>query len=192
MPTTGGAPSGISAERHDRAILEYNRALERDSRLVGVYADRAAAWFAKGEDDAALVDLNQAIRLDPSRADVYRLRGDILSDRRDYDRAMADYDQAIRLDPNDAPAHNGRGWVWHAKGEHDKAMSDYDRAVQLDPRFAAAYVNRGLARADDEDWTRHSPTSTGRSPSIPTMPSPMRAAAGCAKRRMRTPGRGRL
>ncbi|MEP7342285.1 MAG: tetratricopeptide repeat protein [Acidobacteriota bacterium] len=53
-------------EQLDRAIIEFNRAIEIDTNLVTAYANRGLALLRQGKDDEAARDFVQALRLDPS------------------------------------------------------------------------------------------------------------------------------
>ncbi len=128
---------------YDRAIADYDQALQLDPDYGYVYGNRGRAWYSKNNLDRALADLNDAIRINPKNAIEYNSRGNVWKDKGDLDKAMADYNQAIRFDSKFAIAYYNRGVAWGSQGNDDRAMADYDQAIKLDPNYGYAYGNRG-------------------------------------------------
>ena len=126
----------------DRAIADYNRAIELDPKLAFAYGGRADAYRDRGELDRAIADYNRAIDLDPNYADAYNGRGVGFEAKGDMDKAIAYYNRALELDPELVRAYNGRGNAYRAKGELKSAIADYDHAIDLDPNYVYAYSNR--------------------------------------------------
>jgi len=126
----------------DRAIADYNRAIELDPKLAFAYGGRADAYRDRGELDRAVADYNRAIELDPDYADAYNGRGVAFEAKGDMDKAIAYYNRALELDPKFVRAYNGRGNAYRAKGELNSAIADYNRAIDLDPNYVYAYSNR--------------------------------------------------
>ena len=131
---------------YERAIDDYNQAIELDPKYAFAYNDRGVAYYGKGDYDSAITDYNQAIQLDPKYAAAYYHRGNAYYGKKDYDGAITDYNQAIQLDPKHAVAYYCRGNAYYAKRDFDLAIADYTEAIQLDPKYAAAYNYRGLAK----------------------------------------------
>src|SRR5579871_3094773 len=119
----------------DRAIADYDQALQIDPNNSRTYTVRGIAWDAKGDLDRAIADYDRAIRLDPQNADAYSVRGIAWQAKDDLDRAIADFDQAIRLDPKDTKVYALRGIAWDAKGDLDRAIADFDQAIRIDAKY---------------------------------------------------------
>ena len=60
---------------HDKAIADYNQALQLDPNYWRAYNERGNAWASKGEFDKAIDDFTQAIRLRPNDGVIYCNRG---------------------------------------------------------------------------------------------------------------------
>jgi tetratricopeptide (TPR) repeat protein/curved DNA-binding protein CbpA len=138
----------------DRAIADFDRAIELAPGNAPAHSHRASAWGAKGDKDRALADFEAAIRLDPGSPIPFRDRGTLWRRSGALDLALVDLDQAIRLGFSDAGAYNERGLVWQAKGRNERAIADFDRAIKIDPTLAAAYANRGIALRGKGDLDR--------------------------------------
>jgi tetratricopeptide (TPR) repeat protein len=87
---------------YDKAISDFNQAIQLDPKASGAFCGRGCAWHAKGEYDKAIKDFDEAIRLDPKCHEAFYGRGRAWHARGDYSKAIRDYDEAARLDPNDA------------------------------------------------------------------------------------------
>ena len=129
----------------DRAIVDYNEAIQHDPKSAAAFNNRGVAYQGKGEFDRAIADYNEAIRLDPRYAAAFNNRGNGYKAKGEFERAIEDYNEALRLDRKYAVAFNNRGNAYRAKGEFRRAIGDYDEAIRLDPKESGAYLNRGLA-----------------------------------------------
>src|SRR5580658_8588192 len=57
-------------EEYEKAILDYNQAVQLDPKCVTCFLWRGKAYQTKKEFNKALQDYNQAIRLDPKDIDA--------------------------------------------------------------------------------------------------------------------------
>ena len=130
---------------YDRAIEDYNQALQLNPNYYEAHNNRGNAWSDKRDYDRAIEDYNHALRLNPDDHHAYNNRGVALSAKREYDRAIEDYNDALRLNANYDEAYNNRGIAWRAKGDYHRAIEDYNRALRLNPHLHQAYYNRGNA-----------------------------------------------
>ncbi|MET7802764.1 tetratricopeptide repeat protein, partial [Streptomyces decoyicus] len=93
-----------SAGQFDRALADYDRALELDTDPdpdhAWIMANRSRAHHGLGQFGRALADLDRAVELDPDNAWTVTSRGDTHRLMGQYDKALADYNHALRLDPH--------------------------------------------------------------------------------------------
>jgi tetratricopeptide (TPR) repeat protein len=94
------------------------------------YANRGAAYAAKGDLDHAIADFDDAIRLDPKFAGAYFNRGSAYQVKGDLDRAIADFNEAIRLDPKLTAACYRRGKAYADQGDLDRGLADLKACLQ--------------------------------------------------------------
>ena len=120
------------------AIADVDEATRLNAKDAGTLADRANAYYTKGDYDRAIADYDALISLNPRDADALRNRGDAYRNKGNYDRAIADFDEVIRLNPKDAYAFNNRGIAYTKTGEYDRAIADFDEAIRLNPNFTSA------------------------------------------------------
>ena len=130
---------------YDRAIKDFNMAIDLNPHYAYAYNNRGAAYRSKGNFDRAIEDCSKAIKLKSNYAEPYSNRGAAYREKGEIDRAIADYDKAIDLKPDFVEAHYNRGIAYGEKGDYDRAIQDYTKAIEHKPDLAVAYNNRGNA-----------------------------------------------
>ena len=134
---------------YDRAITDYNMAIELDPKHASAYYNRALAWSAKGESDRALADYDASLKLNPRDVSAWIGRGAESIAKSDYRRAIADFDEALRLDSVASQAYFGRGRARLYAGDFMMAASDLYRAHDLEPGiYSALWLFLARKRAD--------------------------------------------
>jgi tetratricopeptide (TPR) repeat protein len=99
---------------YDRAIEDFNGAIQIDSKYVPALKSRGWAY----EDRASLNnDRDQAIE--------------------DYTRAIEDYTQAIGVEHQNAEHYYNRGYCYLAKDDYDRAIEDFTQAITFNFRDKA-------------------------------------------------------
>ena len=132
-------------KEYDRAIADYNQALQLNPKYAKAFNNRALAYSYKNEYDRAIADFNQALKLNPENAKAFNNRGLGYYYKNEYDRAIADFNQALQLNPNFAEFFNNRGLAYKDKKEYDRAIADFNQALLLNPKNAYAFNSRGSA-----------------------------------------------
>jgi len=136
----------------EKAVADYDRAIELEPGQAEAYHDRGTLHERLGDYQRALNDYDRAVELDDSLAIAYCGRGTAYRWLGETQQALESYGKAIELDPRLANAYSGRGDVYYALGDYARAVAEYDRAIKLDHRYAEAYHNRGLAYERLEDY----------------------------------------
>jgi tetratricopeptide (TPR) repeat protein len=78
----------------DRALADFNKALELNPRLAEAYSNRGWAYFEKGQYDQAIADCDKALELNPRLAEAYNNRAIAYYLKKDYDKAWEDVHKA--------------------------------------------------------------------------------------------------
>jgi len=145
----------LSIEDFDRAIADFDEAIQLNPKDAVIFYGRGLAHAAKGDLDGAIADYGKAIELNPKDAAVFYSRGRVYAwGKENYARAIADYDRAIELSPKNADTFSARGFAYWAKGDLDRTIADYGKAIELNPKDAGAFYGRGRAFAAMEDYDR--------------------------------------
>jgi Flp pilus assembly protein TadD len=132
---------GIALARRgdlDRAIAQYETALEIMPTYSEAYNNRGLALARRRDFDQAIADYQTALKLKPdysqarnNLAAAYVNRGLALAARGDLDRAIVDYQKALKIRPDNAAAVGNMAWI---------------RATSADPKFRDGLQAVELAR----------------------------------------------
>lgn len=109
---------------YDRAISDFNKAIEIDPKHAMAYNNRGNAYNAKGLYDLAISDFDKALEINPRYATAYNNRGYAYNAKGLYDLAISDFNKALEINPRYADAYNNRGHAYYNKQEHDKTWED--------------------------------------------------------------------
>lgn len=130
--------------QYERAIQDYNQAIQIRPQLAEAYYNRGLTYYYLGEYEDAIQDYGQAIQINPQFAEAYYKRGVVYDNLGQYEDAIQDYNQAIQINSQFAEFYYNRGVVYNDLGQYERAIQDYDQTIQIDPQFAMAYYNRGV------------------------------------------------
>jgi tetratricopeptide (TPR) repeat protein len=131
-------------EEYQKAIDEYNKAIELDPEYVNPYYNLGNAYRDLKKYLKSIDNYTKAIELDPEFAWPYNNRGQVYERHEEYQKAIDDYTRAIEISP-DAKPYRNRANVYEKLEEYQKAIDDYTKAIELDPEDANSYKIRGLA-----------------------------------------------
>ncbi len=134
--------------QHERAIEDYDKAIEINPEYAAAYYNRGNSYGDLGQHERAIEDYDKAIEINPEYAAAYSNRGNSYGDLGQHERAIEDYDKAIEINPEYADAYSNRGNRYGDLGQHERAIEDYDKAIEINPEYAAAYSNRGNSYGD--------------------------------------------
>ena len=132
--------------QYDRAIAEFELALEANADHPLAYLGIALALMHQKHYEASLEAFGGALALDDSLAVAYADRG-ILHDRMGrHDLALQDYRRALALDPRLA---DGPGWLWRfLRNIPERPPTIADRAAYLEAELRKPPEDRLLRRPD--------------------------------------------
>ena len=130
---------------YDRAIEDFNMAIELNPNYAYAYNNRGLAYRGKGDFDRAIENFNTAIDLTPNYAVAYNNRGVTYGDKGDFNRAIEDYTKAIEIKPDYIEAYDNRRRAFHRRRDLNSNFSivDYNKAIQQNPDDPQFYYNRG-------------------------------------------------
>ena len=121
----------ILTSRFDRALDDFDKAVQLDPNCANSYNNRGTAWYQKGDFDKALDDFDKAVQLNPNFAVAYNNRGAAWYQKGDFDKALADSTKAIQLNPNFAVAYYYRGSTHLKLGHGKEAAQDFKHYLNL-------------------------------------------------------------
>lgn len=137
----------------ERAVFDYNIALELMPGDPVTLSNRGAAYLELGQEEQALADLNEAIRLYPDNPVALTNRCWIHAVEGRYELARFDCEEALALEPDDPIALASRAYVFLQLGDVEAAQADADRAVSYGEHLWQTHFYRGLAYESSGDLT---------------------------------------
>jgi tetratricopeptide (TPR) repeat protein len=139
----------------EKAIADFDVALEIDPALTAVWFNRGRAHADKGDVDRAIADYSEAVARDAAMVSAFVNRGVAYARKDALEKAAADFDAAIRLAPKHVGAHFNRGMIRFQQADWDRAIADFSEVIRLAPDDAApAYTARGDAYEKKGDDVR--------------------------------------
>lgn len=144
----------VADERHEDAILAFERALAQDPEWVEALNDLASAQEDAGRWGAACDTYRRVLELQPHRVDAACNVGEALRKADRYDEAIEAYDKALEVDPGYLYALAGRAEALRMLSRNEEALAGFDRALERKPthpfalRGKAATLN-ALERYDE-------------------------------------------
>jgi tetratricopeptide (TPR) repeat protein len=130
---------------YDRALFDFNRAIELGIDNSSVYYKRGYTLYKKQMYPEAITDLSKAIGMSKAAPIVYFLRAYSYTQTNQLEEALSDYNYVIRIQPNNAEAYHDRGLLFYRAGNYSKAIADFDKAISLNNNYPSAYLSRGSA-----------------------------------------------
>jgi tetratricopeptide (TPR) repeat protein len=94
--------SGTYAKKgeYDRAIADFDKAIELDPKYAGAYNSRAMVFFTDGKPAQGLPDVEKSLELHPDDPNALDTRGLIFEALGRKQEAIADFRRALAMAPN--------------------------------------------------------------------------------------------
>lgn len=121
-------------EDWDRALADYNKALELNPELDSAYNNRANLYAKQHNWLEALGDYDQAIDLNPLNIRARLNQAITFREMGHYEDALACLDIALFFRAESAFLYAERGRVYHLLGDWNCAIADYNTALTLTER----------------------------------------------------------
>jgi tetratricopeptide (TPR) repeat protein len=147
----------MRASEYDRAVFEYNKALDSENLilqkvgkegLAGVYASRARNYRYLEKCTLSIADYNRAMELDPTLTTALAHQIANYKDVGEWNRVIELCNMMIELKKDD-PTYNlsskygYKGLAYYNLGKYDKAIFNYNKAIELNSTDVVFY--RGLS-----------------------------------------------
>jgi tetratricopeptide (TPR) repeat protein len=136
-----------------KALRDYNTAMQLNPKLASVYNNRANYYAACGELAAALVDYDQALDLNPRYVRAWINRAITLRDLGQYKDAIDNFEVSLLFGQLEGNIWAERGRTYHLWGDWNCAIADYYRALRhLISQDTNEEVSSDRLRLQIENW----------------------------------------
>ena len=123
---------------HERAIIDYNRALSADPVSAEAYRGLAQAYENTGNHEQAEQTYRRAIRLRPDYWAGYNALGVFYFHQNRYGDAMEQFRMVIELTPDNFRGYMNLGSMYYYTNELEKARVLYEQSLSLENTFLAS------------------------------------------------------
>jgi tetratricopeptide (TPR) repeat protein len=136
--------SYLESGQYDRAIRNFDQAINLDSNYAEAFGGRCFARAVAGQLERALADCNRSLRLKPNSAEAFENRGLTYLKLGQYEKAINDYDTALKIDRSRERALYGRGLAKQKKGDSVGGDADIAAAKAIDEKIAQTFSSYGV------------------------------------------------
>ncbi len=138
------------AGKYDEAIVEYQKALEKDPEQAYIQANLADALSKLDRNEEALAAYNKAIALKPDDAAMYTNVGVLLGKMGRNAESQEMFKKAASINPASA-AQNfyNLGATLVNSGKSAEAAEAFRQAIKADPNYAEAWYQLGICLSGD-------------------------------------------
>ncbi|MGC9386195.1 MAG: tetratricopeptide repeat protein [Hydrogenovibrio sp.] len=120
------------AGNKEKAIGEYQQAIELDDQKADLYLMQAMLFYDLQQYDAYEQNLEKALALDSENVDALNALGYFLVEQgRDLERAEQLLDKALSIAPNRYYVLDSRGWLAYQLGDYEQAKQYLERALAI-------------------------------------------------------------
>lgn len=140
----------IRGEQYDRAIANFQKALEYDPDLAAAYYYIGDTYLKTNNVDQALTALEKAVELDPAYISAYHSIGTAYLEKGDTAQARDFFEALATREPDDCQIQVAYGYVMaNQLGEVEKGLQAFERAKSLCPDEPAPYQYLAYALPQD-------------------------------------------
>lgn len=150
----GDILSNLEPPQYEKALSDFNRAIELDPNYDQTYYNRGVVKAHLGDKEGAMKDFNKAIELKPDYAQAYSNRGATRYEMGDPEGALKDFSKAIEYKPDYVIAYSNRGSAYARLGKLDEAIADFTKSLNMSPNNPKMLYMRGrtyLSKGDKEN-----------------------------------------
>ena len=141
----------------DRAIQEYRKALESDTRSSLLHLNLASAFIKKNDIPSAVLELKQSINLSPDAVEPHAILALVYTTQNKADLAAQEYALALKnaskLEPENIEIYKSLGAIYLQQHKLREAESIFKLIVGLDPLDAQAHFYLGSIYYELKDYT---------------------------------------
>ncbi len=129
---------------HEKALADFNQAIELGYHEAHAYASRGIFLAATGKHDEAISDFTAAIEKDPKDTSSLINRAAAYMSVAKPEKAVEDYTAALANDEKNGVLLQQRAIALKVAGRLDDAVADYAKAIELKSDDVGAWMGRGF------------------------------------------------
>lgn len=127
----------------DKAIEEYEAALQRDPSSALIHIRLASNFIKKDDSAKAIEELKIASSLEPDAVEPHAILALLYSVEKKNDLAASEYEialkNAVKLEPKNAEIYKNLGLIYLRQKKFKEAQNSYRMALEISPNDAEAH-----------------------------------------------------
>ncbi len=135
----------IKAGEFEEAIINFSKAIDKNSNFAQAYLSRGKAYFQLKKWDTALNDFNSVLRLNQKDPESLKHRGLVYHHTGKFKEAIDDYNMLISLKQESSDVYYYRGLAYYNIHQYVLAIADYSRSIELNPDNKMAVECKSIA-----------------------------------------------
>ena len=140
-------------KKYDKALLDYNKAIQINPSKAALYNSRGKLFFDIGKTQECIKDYNTATQLDPTLTEAWINRGAAYASQGNLQQALADFNKGIEIDPTYKNGFANRSLLFNQTQQFREALADYNSYIALDPNNSEMYFERAIAKRELGDYS---------------------------------------
>ncbi|MGB0930838.1 MAG: tetratricopeptide repeat protein, partial [Chitinophagales bacterium] len=132
-------------EQVDKALPDFNRVLQLNSKYFNALVGRSSAYRKVGEFEKALKDAKAALEIDKTDERPYITMGGVYFQQQQYNESLKNIDIALSINPNNTDGILNKGILLSIEGNFKASIPLFTQHTQLRPDDTRAYFYRGIS-----------------------------------------------
>ncbi|MGP0129576.1 MAG: tetratricopeptide repeat protein [cyanobacterium endosymbiont of Rhopalodia musculus] len=125
----------VSQNKLDKAIADFNKAVELAPNESAIYLNRGTALERQGKYQEAIINYNRVLEIAPNDAMAYNNRGNAQGSLGNWEQALKDYQTAVNIDPDFTFAKANVALVFYQLGNTKEALKQIKNIIRKYPMF---------------------------------------------------------
>ncbi|MBN1803012.1 MAG: tetratricopeptide repeat protein [Candidatus Lokiarchaeota archaeon] len=122
-------------EEHDRAIQNYERAIQLDQNHANAWNEKGLVLEMKSEYQKAIDSFQNALNIDSKHASAWYNMGNAYKYVNALDKAIDSYNKAIEIDPSFSKAWFFKGSAYFGKKDYYNTIESLSKAIEINPEL---------------------------------------------------------
>ncbi len=112
---------------YDKAVAQYNRAIDLDNNFAAAYKFKGYCYIVKGDLDASEKAFKKYVDIHPEGVDAHDSYAEVLRRQGKFDESIKHYKKAIELGPEEYWVLTNLGHNYILKGDYARARDYYQK-----------------------------------------------------------------
>lgn len=142
----------LSEKKYDKAIIEFNKALEKHPDSPRALAGLVDALIANGQSEKAIDKIQHTISQNPNNVIAHAILGQVYLGLKKYSEAISNFEKALELRPEYRHAMSSLMAAYEVQNQRDEAENYLQNLLKNDPKHPLANTYMAIIRISKQDY----------------------------------------